>query len=597
MLKAIVFKNFVHFKNKTVISLDVSKRGQAGKLNVYENPTTPINFLNIFVGANFSGKSTVIELIRRCMTEEINASVTSSCVDNLVAYAFCEFKMDQNQNIISGIMKDPETDKVFKIIISSNSLDVIVYSDWSLDKRDFYTCKPPKDADFLAIFKEKDDESSVNQLLKEIIKMKVCQDKNKVSYTDIKPKWDSIEDKYVTTFPLRGIGSLQWSKSEKIAKEHKEENYSAAYERAEIISTLLSKEEEEFIDADEETRIFKYLTDPEDFEFEKDNKAITVKHNKKPFPLLKISEGIFEAKSISLLLAHSKFKTLCLEDPDRGMHPQMIERLRTVLYHIGFKKTIIVVTHSPYFIDSTTIDNTHMFFRTKGEPSVCSVLNIGQSEELSKVADIEIKRTVLFATRVLLVEGATDREVVQGILTENEESKKDFTYISTNQIISVGGKDNAARVQRFCACINLSCLCLLDLDAAVKFNIKPLKDFKGFKGSLHTMYQETLVRTKKDFWQFFEKLESDLSVFIWKDGALEDAILSSESCNEDIASALGKEKLNPDSLKKMLKEQMDGNKRKAFYTALMKVDEIKRFIKFIEDNTRTCKPTGAGVDI
>lgn len=161
MLKAIVFKNFVHFEKKTVISLDVSKRGPAGKMNVNENPTTPINFLNIFVGANFSGKSTVIELIRRCMTEEINASVTSYCVDNLVAYAFCEFKMDQNQNIISGIMRDPETDRVFKIIISSNSLDVIVYSDLSLDKRDFYTCKPPKEADFLAIFKEKDDESSV----------------------------------------------------------------------------------------------------------------------------------------------------------------------------------------------------------------------------------------------------------------------------------------------------------------------------------------------------------------------------------------------------------------------------------------------------
>lgn len=239
-----------------------------------------------------------------------------------------------------------------------------------------------------------------------------------------------------------------------------------------------------------------------------------------------------------------------------------------------------------------------MFFRTKDEPSVCSVLNIGQSEELSKVADIEINRTLLFATRVLLVERATDREVVQGILTENEESKEDFTYISTHQIISVGGKDNAARVQRFCTCINLPCLCLLDLDAAVKFNIKPLKKLKGFdEKNLQKIYHDTLVRTKKQFWQFLEKLESELRVFIWRDGALEDAILSSESCKAEIASALGKERLNPDSLKTILREQIDGKNRKTFYTALMKVDEIKRFIKFIEDNTRTSKPTGAGGDI
>lgn len=587
MLKVIVFKNFVHFKDKTFISLDVSKNRQAGDLNVGGNPTTGHTFLNIFVGANFSGKSTVLELIRRCMTEEINASVTSSCDDNLVAYAFCKFDMDPDQNTISGIIKDPNTNKVFKIIFSSEMLYVIVFSNCNPELRDFYRCKLQEDAEILAIFKEEDDDKSVNQLLQKI--KDECKENNEVSEECTASEWKYITDKYVTTFPLRGIGSLQWSKSEKIAKEHKEKNYSAAYERAEIISKLLSKEEKKFIDADEETRIFKYLTDPEDFEFEKDNEAITVKHNKKKIPLLKISEGIFEAKSMSLLLAHSKFKTICLEDPDRGMHPQMIERLRTVLYRIGFKKTIIVVTHSPYFIDSTTIDNTHMFFRTKDELSVCSVLNIGQSKELSKVTDIEIKRTVLFATRVLLVEGATDREVVQGILTENKESKEDSTkfYMSIHQIISVGGKNNAARVQRFCNYINLPCLSLLDLDAAVKFEIEPLKNFTGFDDNLLETYQNTLVKTKKEFWQFLEKLESQLNVFIWKDGALEDAILSSETCIAEIASALGKEKLNPDSLKQILGKQIDSNKRKRFYTALMKVDEIKRFIKFIEDNTNT----------
>lgn len=114
---------------------------------------------------------------------------------------------------------------------------------------------------------------------------------------------------------------------------------------------------------------------------------------------------------------------------------------------------------------------------------------------------------------------------------------------------------------------------------------------------MQKIYQDTLARTKEQFWQFLEKLESELRVFIWRDGALEDAILSSESCNAEIASALGKERLNPDSLKTILREHIDGKKRKKSYTALMKVDEIKRFIKFIGDNTRTSKTTGAGVDI
>lgn len=278
---------------------------------------------------------------------------------------------------------------------------------------------------------------------------------------------------------------MQWSKSKKIAKDQRTKNYSTAYERAEIISELLSKNQKKFINAVEENRIFKYLTDLEDFQLDKETGTITVTRNgnTKAFPLLKISEGIFEAKSTSLLLAHTQFKTLCLEDPDRGMHPQMIERLKSVLYDSGFKKTIIVVTHSPYFIDNLTIDKTHMFFRTNDEPSVCTILNMGQSEELPNVDDIETKRTLLFATRVLLVEGATDREVVQGILTENKckkieksRSQKDFTDISIHQIISVRGKSNVARVQRFCIDINLPCLCLLDIDA-LNFDTGEIKKF------------------------------------------------------------------------------------------------------------------------
>lgn len=597
MLKTIALKNFVRFKNKTVISLDVSTRRQAGNSNANGGPISGTrsrpNYLNIFVGANFSGKSAVLELIRRCMTEDINASVSSSAVEGQVAYAFCEFDMD-SKKIICGIIKDRDANKVYKIIFSSEKPNAFkVFSPSNLSP--LYECQ--NSGNIQTILTDEDKVDEIDRILERI---NTAHRKNTIVLDkDIESTWDlwvSITKQYVTTFPLRGIGSIQWSKSKKI--KDGTENYAAASKRAEIISDLLSDENMGFINAEEEKKIFKYLTDSEDFEFQKRDDRIEVKHNGKPFPLLKISEGIFEAKSTSLLLAHKQFKTLCLEDPDRGMHPQMIERLKSVLYRIGFKKTIIVVTHSPYFIDSTTIDNTHMFFRTKDEPSVCSVLNIGQSEELSKVADIEIKRTVLFATRVLLVEGATDREVVQGILTENEESKEDFTYISTNQIISVGGKDNAARVQRFCACINLSCLCLLDLDAAVKFNIKPLKDFKGFDESFQEMYQDTLLRTKKELCQFLKKLEeSQLRVFIWRHGALEDAILSSESFNEEIASALGKKKINPDSLKTILKDPIDGNKRKTFYTALMKVDEIKRFIKFIEDNTSTSKPTGAGVDI
>ncbi|XP_062615506.1 uncharacterized protein LOC134277196 [Saccostrea cucullata] len=163
--------------------------------------------------------------------------------------------------------------------------------------------------------------------------------------------------------PLRGIGTVQWTKSTRIGEDKKEENYLKASEHAEIISTLLDNEE--LIDLKREENIFTDLTSPQEFVFKKEkdktgSTIIRVKQGNSPFyPLLKTSVGILEAKQVSLLLAHKHIQTLCLEEPDRGMHPQMIERLKRVLYEEGFHKTIIVASHSPYFIDTLSVRNTY----------------------------------------------------------------------------------------------------------------------------------------------------------------------------------------------------------------------------------------------
>lgn len=121
MLKTVTFENFVHFKDKTFIFLR-DKNPSA----IYPPPrknkeTVSINGLNIFVGANFCGKSTVLELIRRCMTEEINVSVTNSFNENLIAYAFCQFGLHGYDEVISGIIKEPGNEvKVYKIFIFSD---------------------------------------------------------------------------------------------------------------------------------------------------------------------------------------------------------------------------------------------------------------------------------------------------------------------------------------------------------------------------------------------------------------------------------------------------------------------------------------------
>lgn len=603
MLKSIVFKNFVHFKDKTVITLHTESKVQKEESNpstskhsktsdVQDEITDNCNALNIFVGANFCGKSTVLELIRRCMTKEINVTETTLFDSKSIAYAFCKFDLHPYEEILSGIIKNQEKVLYKVIIYTDKTKHYLKFLD--SEKTATYKCELYESVQGIinTMFeKHRDIDGILHCLLNEMHHER--REENKVCST-IEPDWKSIEDKYIATFPLRGIGSVQWTKSKKIGD--KDINYRTACERAEVISTLLSETHRSDIDEEREQKILKFITYPEEFKFEllKDG-SVVVKHETSTSPLLKTSEGILEAKLTSLLLAHKGIQTLCLEEPDRGMHPQMIERLKKELYRNARNKTIIVVTHSPHFIDTYTINKTHVFFRKKAEESyVCSVRNAGHSKDLSRVTDIETLRSLLFATKVLLVEGATDREVVQGILTqhrllsEGESSGDDFTNISSYQIITIGGCENAGKVKKFCNFINLPCLCLLDRDKPLKVTEGKITDFWGIKDQalqkeLKDRYVDKelqlFLSCNEDFEHFMGALKSTGKIFIWKCGDLEDAILSS---GDKIVKSLNMKDVTKSKLNNKIKERLDEKERQSFYTELIKVDEIKRFIAFME---------------
>lgn len=130
MFKAVTFENLVHFKEKTIINLNSefkSKQSDICPRPCKNKGTVGVNGLNIFVGANFCGKSTVLELIRRCMTGEINVSVTKSFDKNLIAYAFCQFDLDWYDEVIPGIIKAPGDEvKVYKIFIFTDKQGIFL---------------------------------------------------------------------------------------------------------------------------------------------------------------------------------------------------------------------------------------------------------------------------------------------------------------------------------------------------------------------------------------------------------------------------------------------------------------------------------------
>ena len=241
---------------------------------------------------------------------------------------------------------------------------------------------------------------------------------------------------------------------------------------------------------------------------------------------------------------------------------------------------------------------------------ICSVTNA----DIYKVADVEILRPLLFATKVLLVEGPTDREVVLAIFSHIQTktwkietdrianvsetlqacNRIDFT---TYQIIPVYGCKNASKVQLFCKTINLPCLCLLDLDkfvkeenGEVKFNSIP---DESYQEKLSTYYKKKDISTfiSEQFDEFALYLKSELETFVWK-GDLEDAILSSknptlekailDSLHIDPDKKENHQKSIHDLIKDKLKTPLSFEERNEFCNLIIDVPEIKRFIDFLK---------------
>ena len=641
MLRRIILKNFVHFEEKQDLEL-------------------PSNSPILFVGASSSGKTAVLELIRRCLDSKINCSLTTRANPILTAYAFCTFSIDStnitdikdyDSKVISGILVDGEQtvgeddrdkDSIQEITENDgNSSDdddddeekedqkcdepnkrydegcdqifhkIIIYTYKNKRKirsKTYIEKKDGKIVDFqqnvklpenlLSLLNEGDHEAFVRKVL---LYIRTNQEKGNIY--DEKPKmWNAISSTFVGVLSMRGMGTFQWTKSEKIAQDYKEDNYQNTCKHAEIINDLMGNE---VIHDDIEKKIFKYLTDGESIEFTKtsnegNSDSITIKRGGKTFPLLKTSVGIIEAKQFSLLMAHKEVKTICYEEPDRGMHPQMIQRMKEVLYQESQKsKTIIVVTHSSMLVDSMWFKNIFIFCE-KGN-GIYFIKSFDQAipDKNAKLSEIEEMKTLLFSSKVLLVEGKSDKVVLQGIYRhcfnkpESERNEKDGNILSY-QILQCGGSSFTKPVKTFCDNINVKCLLLLDRDTVITTDNRGcIEDINEGDLDIDSFKEQPIMDFIRDTENGFDSLSSELKKngkFIWKEGDLEDVLLSDRNKRKDIYETLEIE--NPDSLREKLKKKMKkklshGLKQEQserLTNIIINYDDVQRLLNFLRDS-------------
>lgn len=169
-----------------------------------------------------------------------------------------------------------------------------------------------------------------------------------------------LDEHYVGVLGMRSIGALQWTKSPKIKHDMKDKNYTESCKRAEIISELIKNDK---IDQHLYVEYHKAVVRPYLF-VKRDNGEIQflneAETNARKEPILKCPERIVEAEQVALLLSYKDYLTITLEEPDRGMHTQMVVKLRDCVFKKVKDRVVIVISHNQAILDRLTIDQTYM---------------------------------------------------------------------------------------------------------------------------------------------------------------------------------------------------------------------------------------------
>lgn len=266
---------------------------------------------------------------------------------------------------------------------------------------------------------------------------------------------------------MRCIGPFHWTKSKFNCHYQRDNNYRKACHRAEIITTLLSSNH-----TDEKLKHMynRALVHPYTFKINSKDKDLIEVYNSETkgdrLPLVKTPEGILEAEQLIVLLSQTDIFTFTIEELDRGMHPQMIAKMRNWIFKKVKNKSLLIITYNPSILDRTyicskRIDGGQVFHDVIKFPRPITDEHIYR-----KYGRVEETKNILFSHRILFVEGFTDKIILESmfdVLFNDEDLKyvhrgkesvvldeKFRQYISSIQIVELEGKDNGPKKMKFC---------------------------------------------------------------------------------------------------------------------------------------------------
>ena len=163
---------------------------------------------------------------------------------------------------------------------------------------------------------------------------------------------------------------------------------------------------------------------------------VIIVENMRQCSIRRAASGIFEILNLLAVIHGNQEKVILLDEPALHLHPVYQKTLAQRLNAISTDNQILMITHSPYLVNSANLERVYRFYRSGGSTRVVHIGNhISKSDELKFLQNDQLIRA-LFANGVLLVEGLSEYVSLPILL-----AKLGYPIEDNNiEIVNVGGK-------------------------------------------------------------------------------------------------------------------------------------------------------------
>ncbi|MBU0666826.1 MAG: AAA family ATPase [Nanoarchaeota archaeon] len=210
-----------------------------------------------------------------------------------------------------------------------------------------------------------------------------------------------------------------------------------------------------------------------------------------------------------LLLLHeiivSGGKILAIEEPEIHLHPEAERKLYRMMKEFSSTTQMFIITHSPVMVEPNQIKNLYRIVK-EGEKTVIYCMkqeDYIDTERLKQELNSE-NCEMFFADKVLLVEGISDKIMMEGLIEKYSKSTKEI------KVVASFSKDNFEIYSQLLKIFKIPYAIMTDLDSLKgHYQIKPIYE---------------LLR-RKQFKKRYERIDylKTKNIFVLSRGALEDS--------------------------------------------------------------------------